>query len=111
MADFDDHDIEIQDEKDSSPEHFNGNVASAGTPVTLTPTSAKPVQLAFIHCNSVRDPSNANAIGDAIKFSLDGGVSWTTLMSGESICVPGIYANLKLDTNENGTYYEVILWS
>ena len=96
---------------DAGPEQINGNVAVAGVPNTVAPTSGKHIQTAFIACNSVVDPWNPNAIGDAIRFSLDDGTTWTTLMAGESQHIPGIYNNVQVDTNINGTLYQVILWS
>ena len=111
MSSFNDFDLEIQDIKDSDPECFTGNVATAGVPVTLTPTNGRIIQLAFINVNSTRDPDNSNSINDAIKFSIDGGVSWLTLMTGESQYIPGIFTDLRLNTNSNGTHYQVILWS
>lgn len=111
MADMQDFDIELQDDRMSDPEHFNGNVASAGTPVTITPTNSRPIQLAYIMCNSTRDPDNSNNINDAIKFSLDGGSTYSTLMSGESQYVPGVFDNIKIDASDDGVYYQIIVWS
>lgn len=106
---FEDFDIEIQDEKQSNPEHFNGNVTTAGVPVTLSLTSAVEIQWAYIECAGTRDPDNKNNINDSIKYSLDG-TNYIPLMAGESAFVPGIVSEIKLDTNTNGTYYYVILW-
>jgi len=111
MGTFDDFDVEIQSKRDSTPEHFVGSITTAGTPITITPTSVKAIQYAFIMCNGTRDPWNANAINDAIKFSLDGGTTYTTLMSGESQYIPGIYADLIIDASDDGVYYQVIVWS
>jgi len=111
MSEFDDFDVEVQDERDSDPEHFNGDVTTAGSPETVTPTSGKAVQLAFIQCNSTRDPVNDNNINDALYFSIDGGTTYVTLMAGENIFVPGVFTSIKLDTNTNGTYYQIIVWS
>ena len=111
MNDFGDFDIEIQDNKNSSLESFIGSIATAGVPSTLTPTSRNSIRLAFINVQSKRDPDNPNDINDAIKYSIDGGITYHTLLSGESIFIPGVFTNLKLDTNNNGTYYQVILWS
>ncbi len=108
---FKDFDIEIQDIRDSDPETFIGNVPTVGVPVVISPTSEKIIQLAFISCNGTRDPDNSNKINDAIKFSIDGGNNWLTLMAGESIYVPGVFDDLRLDTNSNETHYQVILWS
>jgi hypothetical protein len=102
--------VDVIDES-LTPEHFNGSVATAGSPIIITPTSANPIKNVFIQCNNTRDPINPNALNDAIEFSLDGGTTYTVLMSGESIFLPGVMNSLKLDTNVNGTFYQVILWS
>jgi len=111
MGNFEDFDLEIQDIRDSTPEHFGGNVASAGTPVTITPTSTKDIQYCFIMCNGTRDPWNSNGINEAIKFSIDSGTTWTTLMAGESQYVPGVFASIRIDASDNGVNYQVIVWS
>ena len=111
MADFDDKDIEIQNIKDSDPEPFNGAISTAGVPVTITPSTGRLVQLAYIDCNSTRHSTAPNNINDVIKFSIDGGTTYQELNSGESIFVPGIFTDLRVDTNANGTNYQVILWS
>jgi len=111
MANFNDFDVEVQNIKDTTPESFSGSVSTAGSPVTITPTSSKSIQYAFIEANSTRDPNNSNSINDALLYSIDGGSNYHTWMSGESISIQGLFDNLKLDTNNNGTYYQVILWS
>jgi hypothetical protein len=109
MTGFNDFDIEISDDKDSTPENFTGSVTTAGVPVTIAPTSTKPIQMAFVNVPSVRHDT-PNAITDSIKVSLDG-VTYVTLMSGESQYFPGVFSSIKLDSNADGTTYELILWS
>lgn len=111
MVDFEDFDLEVQDERDSTPEHFSGSVTTAGSPVTITATSGKTIQYSFIMCNGTRDPWNDNNINDAIKFSIDGGSVWTTLMAGESQYIPGVHANIRIDASDDGVNYQVIVWS
>ena len=109
MSEFDDFDVEIQDERDSDPEHFNSNVAVAGVPNSITPTSAKPIQLAYI-----KNPNkgvNANDPNDVLYINIDGTVNYTTISRGEYIYIPGVFTTLKIDTNNDGTKYEVIVWS
>ena len=108
---FQDFDIEIQDNKEATPEQISGNIPIAGTPVTINPISGNPIQLAYIHIPGPRDPDNPNSIGDALKISLDGGTNYTTIMANESIFIPGVFTNLVLDTNENTTTYQIILWT
>ena len=93
------------------PEPFVGSVATTGTPVTIAPTSGKTIQNIFIECNSTIDPDNPNSASDALKYSIDGGSVYFTLMAGSSVLLPGTFANLKLDTNADGTFYQVIVWS
>ena len=112
MAEFDDFDVEIQDEKDSAPEHINSNVAIAGSPDTLTPASGKKITLAYI-----KNPNKGvrqNDTQDVLYISIDGSVpttGGTTISRGEYTYLAGVFTELKIDTNNNGTIYEVILWS
>lgn len=108
---FKDFDIEVQDLKGSQPEHFNGSITTAGSTVTITPTSTNPINFFFLSVPGVRDPDNANAISDAIKYSLDGGTTFDYLMSGESIFLPGVIDDIVLDSNANGTFYRLIVWT
>lgn len=109
MADFDDFDVEIQDEKDSGPEQFNDTVATAGSPNTHTPTSTKQIQLAYLK-NPNKGP-NANSAQDVILFNIDGGTEFSALARGEYVYIAGVFDDLKIDANNNGVNYEVILWS
>ena len=94
-----------------APEHFNGNVSTAGTPQTIVPGSTDPIKTIFVECNSTKHPDNSNGINDAILFSIDGGITYVALLAGESIFLPGEFTDLRLDTNSNGTFFQVILWS
>ena len=108
---FDDFDIEVENSNESDPEHFNGSIVTAGTPISIIPTNTRPIRCAFINVNTTRDPDTPNNIKDAIKVSIDGGTTFITLMSGESQYIPGVFTELQLDSNENGTNYQVIVWS
>ena len=94
-----------------TPEHFNGNVSTAGTPQTIVPGSANPIKTLYVECNGTKHPNNSNGINDAILFSTDGGVVYTALLAGESVFLPGEFTDLRLDTNSNATFFSVILWS
>jgi hypothetical protein len=109
MGNFSDFDIEIQDIKDSSPEHFNGTVTTAGTPVTITPSSGKIIQLVLIN-NPNRGP-NANTINQVLLVNIDGGSYKFSVPRGSSFYIPGIFSSFKIDSNLNSTKYEVILWT
>ena len=106
---IDDFDLEIQDEKDSTPEHFTKTVAVAGTPVSVTPTSGKPIQLLYIKNPS--KGSNKNDPSDVVLVTVDGGANFTTINRGEYVYIPGIFTSASLDSNNNGTIIEVIVWS
>ena len=111
MSQFDDFDVEFQNFKNSRAEKFKAQVPTAGVPVTLTPTTGDPITLAFIDVPGKRDPDNPNNINDAIKYSFDGGLTFFTLLAGESVYIPGVFTDLQIDTNNNGTWYRVALWS
>ena len=108
MSDFKDFDVEVQNFRDSTPEQFNGTVTTAGSPNTITPTSTKPITKAFIQNPS--KGTNANSILDVLYYSIDG-TSYASLTRGESITLPGIFNSILIDTNNNNTNYEIIVWS
>lgn len=104
---FKDFDIEIQDEKDSKPEHINGTVTTAGVPVTVTAGNALPIQHALIICPN-KGP-NANTGGAYLLVSSDGTTNYTTVPRGGSLRIDGVFDNLKIDAGSNGTNYEIII--
>lgn len=106
---FKDFNVEVDDLACSSPEHFNGSVATAGTPVSITSTCGRPMQNFYLEVPSVLDPDSPNAITDFIKYSLDG-TNYISLRSGESIFLPANANTIYLDTNANGTTYKLIIW-
>ena len=110
MVNFNDFDVEVQDVKDSIPEHKNGSVTTAGTPVTVARTDTKNAMLVFV--NNPSKGVNANAINVVIYVSIDGGTTYVSLVRGESQYFPGVVANgsFKVDASMNGTKYESILW-
>jgi len=105
---FRDFNLETDDKLNSSPEHFNGTVTTAGSPVTLSLTSTNDITYAFI-LNPSKGP-NANSTNDVLLVNIDGTATYTTLARGESISLPVNNASIKIDTTTNGTKYEVILW-
>lgn len=106
---MDDFDLEIQNEKDSDPEQFTITVATAGSAISVTPTNTKPIQLAYIK-NASKGP-NSNDPQDVVLITIDGSANVTTVNRGEYVYIPGIFTTLELDTNNNGTKAEVIVWS
>jgi len=110
MGNFNDFDVEIQDIKDSTSEQFSGSVTTAGSSITITPSSAKPIQLVLIQ-NPNKGP-NANSNQNAVLLvNTDGGSYKFTIARGTGFYIPGIFTSFTIDTNINGTKYEVILWS
>jgi len=110
MATFKDFDLETQNKFDADPEHFNGSVTTAGVPVTITPTNTRDIQSATV-LNPRRGP-NANSINDVLLVSFDGGTTYVSLGRGDSIKInANITSGVKIDANNNGTNYEVIVVS
>jgi len=111
---FSDFDLEIQDQKDRSTEHHNGNVPTAGTPITTSTTFDRSIQLVYI--NNPSKGLNANSPGDLLYVSWDGGTNYITLTRGSWIIWPGkgsgtVGQSLTIDSNNNGVKYEIILVS
>lgn len=112
MADFRDFDVEIQDESGRNTEHYNGAITTAGSPVTIATSSGNSIKYAYIY-NPAKG-LNANDPGDLIYISWDGGSHYTVIPRGGYIMWPGKGSGsnnhqITLDTNENGTKYEVML--
>jgi hypothetical protein len=113
MADFDHRNIEIQDEIGRDTEHYNGSVTTAGSPVTVSTSSANPIQFSYILNPS--KGTNANDPTDLLYVSWDG-TNYTVIPRGGYIMWPGkgfgtSNQSIKIDSNANGTNYEVMLVS
>jgi hypothetical protein len=93
-------------EPDIVPTHFEGSVATAGTPVSLT--LPNPIQLAFVF--NPNKGASANNQLDVLYITIDGSTKKTTVPRGSSRYFPGVFSTFKVDTNNSGTKYEVILW-
>jgi len=107
MVDFKDFDIEVQDQRGNIPEHFNGSVTTAGSPVTITPTSGKIVAAEVFNPNR---GSSANGFDDNLLVSFDGGSTFRTVPRGGTLSIESVYLDdFQIDANNNGTNYEVIL--
>ena len=109
MVEFNDFDVEIQNERDSNPEQFTKTVTTAGVSVSVTPTSGKPIQLLYVK-NPSKGPNSNNPI-DVILVTVDGGANVTTVNRGEYVYIPGVFTSVSLDSNNDGTVAEVIVWS
>lgn len=107
MAEFNDFDIEIENDKESSSEHYNGSVATAGSPVTLTHTSGN---IKGFIVNNPTKGTNANGINDVLYISTDSGTTYLTIERGANLSISLInIVDLRIDSNNNGVNYEVIL--
>jgi len=110
MAEFNDFDVEIQDNIQSSPEHKNGVV---GTSVlTIDRTDGENCTAVSIH-NPVLG-IRKNSFEDVIYVTFDGSDPLTngeTVIIGDSIEVSGLVevGNVKIVSNNAGTNYEMIL--
>ena len=109
MAEFDDFDIEVQNEKDSDPEHFTVTVATAGSPVTISPTNTKPIQLLYVK-NANKGP-NANSPNDVVLVTIDGSANVVSVSRGEYTYFPGVFSSVDIDATADGTKAEIIVWS
>lgn len=107
MTDFVDFDVEIQDTKESNGVHYNGAVAVAGVPASITPSSK--IQLVFIK-NPNKGP-NQNTPNVVILVSIDGTTNYISISRGEYVYIPGIFTTLKIDSTVNGGKYESIIWT
>ena len=106
MGEFNDFDLEIQDIKDSTPEHTNDTVTTAGTPITVQRTDNKQATLVYV--KNPNKGTRKNDTNDVIYISIDGQDpedEGTTLARGEFIYLPGPIADgdLKFDSNSDGT--------
>ena len=104
---FDDFDIEIQNDTGSEPESAVITITTAGSPVTFTPTSARPIQTAFLNVPRVGPNSGTNLPNRYILYSINGGTVYHTLGVNESISLPGNFADLRLDASHDGMKVEV----
>ena len=103
---FDDFDIEIQDQRGNTPEQINGSVTTAGVPVTITPSSGKITSIEVVNPN--KGP-NANSSADLLYVSFDG-TTYATINRGGYKALEGVYLDsIKIDSNNNGVKYEIIL--
>lgn len=105
---FKDFNVEVDDNLNNSPEHFNGSVTTAGSPVTITLTSTNEISNLII-VNPSKGP-NSNGVNDLLYLNIDGGSTYITIARGESLALPVNKASIKVDANNNGTNYEIIAW-
>jgi hypothetical protein len=105
---FRDFNIEVDDNVNNEPEHFNGSVTTAGSPVTISLTSTRDISNILL-INPSKGP-NANGINDLLYLNVDGGSTYITLARGESVSLPVNKPTIKINSNVNGVKYELIAW-
>jgi hypothetical protein len=106
MADFNDFSIETQDEKGVIPENINGTVVTAGTPVTISPSSGKITSLTVY--NPRRGP-NSNNNNDVLLISVDSSGTKISLPRGEDFSLDTYIDSFEIDANNNNTNFEVVI--
>ena len=88
-------------------DHQNGEVATAGTPVTITPPSGNIKSI--IVQNPFKGP-NENGANNVLLISIDGGTTYYSVAKGGQFNAnPVDLASFDIDTNIDGTNYELIL--
>lgn len=102
MANMNDFDVEIQNEKDSDSESFIATVTTAGSAVTIIPSSSRPIACASIHVPDSGPNVGTNLIEDYILYSTDGGVVFHQLKVNEFVGLPGNFSDLRIDASKNG---------
>ena len=87
--------------------HQNGTVATAGTPITITPPSGNIKSI--IVQNPFKGP-NENGANNVLLISIDGGTTYYSVAKGGQFNAnPVDLASFGIDTNIDGTNYELIL--
>lgn len=100
------------DDLDCIPEHFNGDLGTAGAITTLTPSSGNPIIFALV-VNPGKG-GDANGFADVIHVSIDGtdpNTKRTTINKNGKGRYSGDFTELKMTSETNGTNYQVILYS
>lgn len=108
--DFDEVQTEIKDKLDSSPENKVGTVGTS--PITIQRTDNKDCTAIHVH-NPVLGVRK-NEFADVIYVTVDGSDPATygeTIIIGDSLEITGKIANgnLKIVSNNAGTYYEITM--
>jgi hypothetical protein len=107
---FDDFDVEISDDVQSEPEHFNGTIATTADTTQITPSSGRSIQNVRIEIPGILDPDDPQQPTLSIKFSVDG-TNYAYIRAGEVEYFGGVFTTLYLKTSSNGGKYRVIVWS
>lgn len=106
MADFGNFDP-TDNVANSDPESFIVTVPVAGSPQTVTPANGRFIQVAFINVPRLGPNAGTNANNDYILYSTDAGNTFHTLRTNESVSLPGIFTDLRIDASKDGMKAEV----
>jgi len=106
---FNDFDVEIENKKDSTPEHIEGSVTTAGVPITVTASNAKPIHSAIILNQRVGPNANPSGSTSYLRVSTDGGSNWATVPRNGWITLAGVFDDIRVDAGADGLKYEIIL--
>jgi len=107
MGDFNDFDLEIENLRGSTPESFITTITTAGSPVTVSPSSGDSIKVAYVNVPLIGPNSTNNTINRYILYSTDSGTTYHTLRVNESINIPGVFQDLRIDSSHNGMKVEI----
>lgn len=110
MAFFDDFDP-TDNVANSEAEPFITEVITAGTPVTVTPSTGRQIKQALIKVERIGPNSGTNTFLDYILYSVDGGTIFHTLRVNDFIVLPGLFDDLRIDASKDGMKAEIELRS
>jgi len=102
MADMQDFDLEVQNERGSDAESFVVTVTTAGSEQTVTPSNGRAIGCASIHVPDAGPNVGTNIPNDYILYSTDGGTIYHQLKVNEFVGLPGNFTNIKIDASKNG---------
>lgn len=108
---FDEIQTEVMDSIGKAPVHKNTTVPSAGTPISVKLPNDEKILLALIKNNIFG--ARANDFNDVVYYDTEGNdpvAVGSTVGIGEYIYLPGPFTELKIDSNNDGTIAEIILW-
>ena len=99
------------DEYNPTPQHQNGSVASAGTPIVFnSPGGADdPITLLLVR-NPSRGPNANTSANHVLLINIDGTTTKLSLNRGENIYIPGNFASFTIDASHNGVKFETVIW-
>ena len=107
MSGFDDFDVEIENSKESDPYTEIVTIATAGTPVTVTPSNGRVIRAFSLFPPKIGPNSGTNTFNRYILYSTDGGTTYKTLPVNEWVYEPGNITDIRIDASNDGMKCEV----